>query len=242
MIHLFCGDCFNIMDQLIADGVKIDCIIADLPYGKTRASWDKPLDIPSMWIRIEKIIRTNRVPILLFGQEPFSSQLRLSNSNYKYDWIWRKNKSTGFLNSSHQPLRIHETISVFYVGKCKYYPQKSQNHSPVHKYTKHSSDGELLGKTKLGISGGGSTERFPQTVLEFSVVNQIQKLHPSQKPVELLKYLISTYTDIEDTVLDFTMGVGSTGVAARQLSRNFIGIDVSPKYVDVAFDRIEKGL
>ena len=177
---------------------------------------------------------------MLFGSEPFSSVLRMSNiKEYKYDWIWVKNKRTNFLNAKKQPLRNVETISVF--GKHNYYPQKTVGHPPVNSFTK-TTDGDTVGKTK-SFSGGGQTDRYPIQTLHFPVVNQDGSsdgglYHPSQKPVALMEYLVKTYTQEGDTVLDFTMGSGTTGVACANLGRGFIGIEKDKDYFLVAKKRI----
>jgi DNA modification methylase len=154
-----------------------------------------------------------------------------------------KNKVTGFLNAKKQPLRNHENILVFYKKQCKYYPQKTFGHKPVNKYTKKTSDGSTLGATKQGISGGGQTSRYPTTIKEFNVVNQDGtsdggNFHPSQKPISLMEYLIKTYTDENDTVLDFAMGSGTTGVACKNTNRKFIGIEKNKDFFEIAKRRI----
>jgi site-specific DNA-methyltransferase (adenine-specific) len=231
------------MQQLIDEGVTIDAVITDPPYGTTACKWDSVIPFPEMWQCINGLIKKNGA-VVLFGSEPFSSALRMSNiKNYKYDWYWKKNKSTGFLNVKKQPLRVIEIVSLFYKKQCTYNPQKTKGHRPVNSYTKNTSDGSTLGKTKLGFSGGGSTERYPTNFMEIPVVNNDgsmgKRLHPTQKPVPLMEYLIQTYTNEGDTVLDFTMGSGSTGIACLNTGRSFIGIERDDKYFQVAKDRIE---
>lgn len=249
-MRLIKGDCLEEMDKLIKEGVKVDAIITDPPYGTTACKWDTVIPFEEMWPRL-KALRKERAPIILFGSEPFSSALRMSNiKEFKYDWIWKKNKSTNFLNAKIQPLRNSEIISVFH--KHKYYPQKTKGHKPVNSYTKHTGDGETVGSTKKGFSGGGQTDRYPTTLLEFPVVNQDGtsdggRFHPTQKPVSLLEYLIKTYTLEGDTVLDFTMGSGTTGVACKNQGKDFIGIELDAKYFQIAKERInttskEKGV
>jgi len=240
MIQLIKGECIEQM-KLIPTG-SVDAIITDPPYGTTACKWDSVIDFKLMWEQLNRIIKPNGA-IVLFGAEPFSSALRMSNiKNYKYDWIWKKNKSTGFLNSKRQPLRSTENIHVFYKKQCTYNPQKTQGHKPVNLFTKNTSDGETMGKTKKGVKGGGQTDRFPINVIEIKVINNDNKnkTHPTQKPVALMEYLIKTYTKEGETVLDFTMGSGSTGVAAKNLNRNFIGIELDDKYFNTAKDRINE--
>ena len=240
MTDLRLGDCLEVMKS-IPDG-SVDAIITDPPYGTTACKWDSVIDFDLMWEQLNRIIKPNGA-IVLFGSEPFSSALRMSNiKNYKYDWIWKKNKSTGFLNSKKQPLRSTENIHVFYKKQCTYHPQKTKGHKPVNSFTKNTSDGETMGKTKKGLTGGGQTDRFPTNVIEVKVINNDDKnkTHPTQKPVALMEYLIKTYTNENETVLDFTMGSGSTGVAAKNLNRNFIGIEQDEKYFKIAEERIKE--
>jgi len=241
MIELICGNCLEEMKK-IKDG-SVDMVLADPPYGTTFCQWDIVIPFKPMWEQLNRIIKSN-CAIVLFGSEPFSSHLRLSNlKKYKYDWVWHKNKKTNFLNAKKQPLRNIELISVFNTVGNNYNPQKTQGHKPVNNFTKNTSDGDTLGKTKLGFSGGGQTDRYPTQYLKFSVVNNDNsgedKLHPTQKPVALMEYLIKTYTNKNDTVLDFTMGSGTTMIAVKKLKRNGIGIELDKKYFEIAKERIE---
>jgi len=241
MFKLLHGDCLDLMKGI--PDKSIDAIITDPPYGTTACKWDSIIPFDLMWGQLNRIIKPNGA-IALFGSEPFSSALRMSNiKNYKYDWIWIKNKKTGFLNAKKQPLRRFENISVFYKKQSTYNPQKTTGHKPVNSYTKHTNDGTTLGKTKIGIKGGGSTERYPSNTLYFPVVNNDnssgEKCFPTQKPVVLMEYLIKTYTNENETVLDFTMGSGSTGVACINTNRKFIGIEKDENYFEIANNRIE---
>lgn len=242
-IDLRHGDCLELM-KLIPDK-SIDLVLTDPPYGTTQCKWDAVIEFDPLWKELKRIVK-DKGAIVMFAAQPFTALLIASNLQmYKYNWIWKKNKSTGFLNSKKQPLRNYEDIVVFYRKQCLYNPQKTQGHKPTNSYTKHTSDGSTLGKTKIGIKGGGSTERYPTSVLEFKVVNQDGtsdggNFHPTQKPVALLEYLIKTYTSEGQVVLDFTMGSGSTGVACKNLNRNFIGIELDDKYFQIAKDRINK--
>lgn len=207
------------------DDKSIDLILCDLPYGMTQAKWDKVLSLDKLWKEYNRIIKDNGV-IALFGIEPFSSYLRISNIKmYKYDWIWDKRKGTNFLNVKKQPLRYHENISVFYKTQCKYHPQMTTGHTPVHSYTKHTSNCECYGKTLTGITGGGQTTRYPRSIQVFSTDTQKSNIHSTQKPVALLEYLIKTYTDPHDLVLDNCAGSCSTGIACKNTNRRFIGFE-----------------
>ena len=237
------GDCLEVMKD-IPDG-SIDAIITDPPYGTTACKWDSVIDFELMWEQLNRIIKPNGA-IVLFGSEPFSSALRMGNiKNFKYDWIWQKTRSTGNLNAKRMPLKAHEVISVF---NCKgyYFPQKTK--APEHLIDRRKT----INNSKVKAGGGfnGSKEyinirtkddgtRYPTSVQKFKNPNN-NSLHPTQKPVELMEYLIKTYTNENETVLDFTMGSGSTGVAAKNTNRNFIGIEQDQKYFNIAEQRIKE--
>ena len=232
---LFQGDCLDIM-PLIPDN-SIDCIIADPPYGTTACKWDAIIPFDKMWEQLNRVIKPNGA-IVLFGSEPFSSALRMSNiKQYKYDWVWDKKKPGAIGIAKWQPLRYTENISVFYKKTCNYFPimtkrekiKKSRNYS--HSEINNESLKEMT-ENKV------YTHKFPSNILEFSNASQKGKLHPTQKPVELMEYLIKTYTNEAETVLDFTMGSGSTLVAAKNLNRKFIGIEKEVKYYDLAVARV----
>ena len=234
-INLYQGDCLEIMKQI--KDKSIDMILCDLPYGTTKCKWDIIIPFDELWEQYNRIIKDNGA-ILLFGSEPFSSELRLSNKeNYKYDWIWDKVKPNGHLVAKYRPMQRTENISVFGNGKLNYYPIMVDRDKP--KKSKEYSRTEIMG----GISN--STEKivnkkYPQNVLIYSNASQKNKLHPTQKPVELLEYLIKTYTNENDLVLDNCMGSGSTGVACKNLNRNFIGIELDENYFNIAKERIDK--
>jgi site-specific DNA-methyltransferase (adenine-specific) len=240
-IQLYNGDCLEVMDNLIQQGIKVDAIITDIPYGTTHCKWDSIIPFEDMWKRIKEI-RKPTTPIALFGSEPFSSSLRLSNiKEYKYDWKWEKTQATGFFNAKKQPMRCIEDICVFYQKQCLYNPQKTEGHKPVNSYTKYLSTvnkTEVYGKCTKELSGGGNTDRFPRQLLTYSSDKQTCYLHPTQKPVNLMEYLVKTYTNEGDLVLDFTMGSGTTGVACKNTNRNFIGIELDEKYFEIAKERI----
>lgn len=215
----------------------IDCIITDLPYGTTQCKWDIIIPFESLWEQYNRIIKDNGA-IVLFGTEPFSSHLRLSNlKNYKYDWIWDKVKGTGFLNAKRQPMRNHELISVFYKKQCTYNPQKTYGHKMKKSYRSKDLQTDVYGEMKNDYTYE-STERYPRSIQVFSTDTQNSSLHPTQKPVALIEYLIKTYTNEGETVLDSCMGSGTCGVACRNLNRKFIGIEMNEKYFDIAKERI----
>lgn len=235
------GDCLELMKD-IPDN-SIDMVLTDPPYGTTACKWDNVIPFEPMWAELKRVTKDNGA-ICLFGSEPFSSHVRLSNLKmFKYDWIWRKNKPTGMLNAKHQPMRNSELISVFYKKSGKYYPIKearewdipdnftAKNYSKNNKLNSSHLDTERKAIGKL---------RYPTTVKDFKCIGlRKDMLHPTQKPVALLEYLIKTYTLEDETVLDFTMGSGSTGVACKNLNRNFIGIEKDDKYFKIAKNRIE---
>jgi len=237
-IKLYNGDCLEVMTKLIAEGGKVDAIITDPPYGTTACKWDSVIPFEEMWERLKKL-RAINTPIVLFGNEPFSSALRMSNSKeYKYDWTWVKNQATNHLHAKRMPMRKTENISVFFKNSSWYNPQKTKGHPPT-RPTKGSSNGAIYNGTKIRNYEGGSTTRMPLNILYFNCTNNYEKLHPSEKPIALMEYLVKTYTNEGDTVLDFTMGSGSTGVACVNTNRNFIGIELDETYFKIAKERID---
>ena len=242
MIDLKKGDCLEIMKS-IPDG-SIDAIITDPPYGTTACKWDSVIDFELMWEQLNRIIKKNGA-IVLFGSEPFSSALRMSNiKNYKYDWIWDKKRITAPFLAKKQPLRQHEIISVFYKKQCLYNPQPTLKSTSKSFSKKEMFDGkgEVYGGMKRSGTRNENQYGYPKTILrEIPVMTNMSKekfLHPTYKPVALMEYLIKTYTNENETVLDFTMGSGTTGVACKNLSRNFIGIELDEKYFEIAKQRL----
>jgi len=239
-IKLYNGDCLEVMDELIKQGVKVDAIIVDIPYGTTACKWDSVIDFKEMWLRLNKLIKPNGA-IVLFGSEPFSSALRMSNiKNYKYDWIWEKSKGSNFQILKHQPWKMHENIIIFN-AKGVYNPQKYIVTDSMIDKRKNVNNPI---SNKIGIYGKLSRTRkkddgtrYPSSIQKISNPNN-NSLHPTQKPVALMEYLIKTYTNENETVLDFTMGSGTTGVACKNLNRNFIGIELDKEYFKIAKDRI----
>ena len=235
-ILLYKGDCLELMKNI--KDKSIDMILADLPYGTTQASFDTVIPFESLWEQYHRVIKDNGA-IVLFGQEPFSSYLRLSNiKEYKYDWIWDKVKGVGFLNAKKQPMRNHELISVFYKQQCKYNPQMTHGHKRKVSYRTDNQQGEVYGS--CGENLYDSTDRYPRSIQVFSTDTQNSSLHPTQKPIKLLQFLIKTYTDEGEWVLDNCFGSGSTGVACVTLNRNFIGIELDDEYFKIGKERIEQ--
>ena len=231
-IELWQGDCLELMKDI--PDKSIDMILCDLPYGTTACKWDVIIPFEPLWEQYNRIIKDNGA-IVLFGSEPFSSYLRMSNiKNFKYDWIWNKKLAGNGILAKKQPLKIHEIVSVFNSGI--YIPQMTKG-----RYRKK------MGLKESEITSGNSfakqTENdlyYPQTIQEFSTANMRKgRLHPTQKPVELLEYLIKTYTNEGETVLDNCMGSGSTGVACKNLNRKFIGIELDENYFNIAKGRID---
>lgn len=214
-------------------------VLADVPYGTTACKWDVVIPFDEMWKELKRIIKPNGA-ILLFGSEPFSSHLRMSNLKmFRYTWVWEKSKAGQFLNAKRKPLEAHELIDVFYTKMPSYFPQMSIG-KPYFKKAVTDGDGGCYGKFKReGICKKNEGVRFPRTVIKFDNPNN-NSLHPTQKPVALLEYLIKTYTLENETVLDFTMGSGSTGVACKNLNRKFIGIEKDKQYFEIAKKRISQ--
>lgn len=246
-IELYWGDCLKIMDGLIADGVKVDAVITDPPYGTTACKWDSVIPFEEMWKRL-KALRKEYIPIVLFGKEPFSSILRCSNLNeFKYDWIWKKDTKSNFPQAAFQPLNNIEIISVFSDGYARY-GNKKMTYNPQmingkkYKIPKESNVTSIFEQNfKNGIykhKERDTSLRYPFNILEFNTDKK--RVHPTQKPLALMEYLVKTYTNEGDTVLDFTMGSGTTGVACKNLNRNFIGIELDLNYYMIARERINE--
>ena len=235
MLDLRNGCCLELL-QTIPDNY-FDMICADLPYGTTNCKWDSPIDLKLLWIQLERVAKPV-CPIVLFAQTPFDKILGCSNLPLlRYEWIWEKTAATGHLNAKKMPMKAHENILVFYKKLPTYNPQKTKGHKPVNTYTKRNGDGECYGKT-IEVSGGGATDRYPRSVLKFSSDKQTNRLHPTQKPIALCKYIVETYSNVGDKVGDFCMGSGSLGEAAVELKRYFTGFEKDKDIFKVAQDRI----
>ena len=234
---LWFGDCLERMKEIPSGSV--DMVLTDPPYGSTDCKWDSIIPLEPMWEQLKRVIKPNGA-IVLFGSEPFSSALRMSNiKNYKYDWIWEKEQGVNFQLCKYQPLKIHETISVFSMKTHNYYPQGLVE---INKKKSNSGKGGNLGhhfSEKKRKEYAQKYSNYPKSIQNFT---RERGLHPTQKPVALMEYLIKTYTDEGDTVLDFTMGSGTTGVACVNLNRRFIGIENDPDMFPKAVDRILKAV
>ena len=243
MYELMQGDCLELMKG-IPDG-SVDMILTDPPYGTTACKWDSVIPFEPMWKELKRIIKPKGA-IVLFASQPFTSALIMSNpKEFKYSWVWSKNKGSGHLNAKIMPMKYHEDIVVFGDGKINYYPQETDGHAPMN-YAKNKQN-NINGKHGSVVNKAGSTTRKPRSVLDFKVVNNDGtsddgRFHPSQKPLPLLEYLIKTYTQENETVLDFTAGSGSTIVAALNTNRKAIGIEMNEGYFNIAKERIEKVL
>ena len=242
-IKLLCGDCLELMNDI--EDKSIDCIICDLPYGTTKCKWDIVIPFDKLWEQYNRIIKDNGA-IILFGTEPFSSELRLSNkSDYKYDIYWVKEKPTNFMQVKKRVGKLTENICVFYKKQCTYNPQMVKYNGK--KVTNKPS--ETNAKFKSIVASNSPTMqikpykdigyRYPCDILNIRREKLGSTVHPTQKPVALLEYLIKTYTNENETVLDNCMGSGTTGVACKKLNRRFIGMEKDEKYFNIAKERIE---
>jgi site-specific DNA-methyltransferase (adenine-specific) len=239
LVTLYHGDCLEVLADLPV--LNVDMVLSDPPYGTTRNKWDSVVDLPSMWACYDRHAKADTA-IVLTAQTPFDKVLGASNlADLRYEWIWEKTTATGHLNAKRMPMKAHENILVFYKSLPTYNPQKTTGHKPVNSYTKHQEDGTNYGRTKVGISGGGSTERYPRSVLTFPTDKQKAALHPTQKPVALMEYLISTYTNPGETILDNCAGSGSTLVAAASQGRKAIGIELDERYCETIAARLSVG-
>ena len=243
MYNLMLGDCLERMKEIPDESV--DMVLCDLPYGTTVCKWDVIIPFESLWEQYKRIIKKGRA-IVLFGGEPFSSKLRLSNLDwFKYDWIWRHGRCANFAQAPYMALKEHETISVFSDGGCCktaknrmiYNPQGVKDCEIKCRGNGHSDlrPSKVIRPDYIQTKTG-----YPKSVIEFP--KEQAKFHPTQKPVALLEYLIKTYTNEGETVLDNCMGSGSTGIACLNTGRNFIGIELDESYFNIAKKRIEEAL
>jgi len=235
MFDLFNEDCLETMRGM-PDGL-IDLVLTDPPYGTTACKWDSVIPFEPMWKQLKRITKPKHA-IVLFGSEPFSSALRMSNiKDYKYDWVWNKKKGGNPLIAKIQPIKVHENVIVFNCVK-KYYPVMEKRDRE--KWSGNVKNGGIRIAGFNGSINKKYTHKYPKSILEISNANQNNRVHPTQKPVALMEYLIKTYSREEDVVLDFTMGSGTMGVAALNLNRHFIGIEKDSKYFEIAKRRIEE--
>jgi len=241
MTDLRLGDCLEVMKS-IADN-SVDAIITDPPYGTTACKWDSIIDFDLMWEQLNRIIKPNGA-IVLFGSQPFTSALVMSNPKmFKCEWIWQKNRPSNFGLAKYHPMKQHENILIFGKKATTYNPIKEERQGSGKDRVKYKinpstkTENYAISLQKDTHSRSYGELRYPSSIQKF---NTETGKHPTQKPIALMEYLIKTYTNEGETVLDFTMGSGSTGVAAKNLSRNFIGIEQDENYFDIATDRISK--
>jgi len=242
--QIFNEDCLEWMKR-IPDG-SIDCIITDPPYWTTACKWDSVIPFDLMWEQLKRIIKPNWA-IVLFGSEPFSSALRMSNIKmYKYDWVWNKDKAWNVMCASYQPMKVHENIVIFSKSKSVFNKQmtdaKRENIRPSGKEYKNRDSIVWMQNWKHSESRD-NTKRNPKSIINISSVsgecNNINRVHPTQKPVALIEYLIKTYTNEWETVLDFTIGSWTTAIACINTNRNYIGFELDKLYFDIANERIK---
>lgn len=233
--NLMLGNCLDRMQEI--GDKSVDMVLCDLPYGTTQNKWDSRISLTDLWEQYDRICKDN-CAILLFGQTPFDKILGCSNLELlRYEWVWEKTNATGHLNAKKMPLKCHENILVFYKKLPTYNPIKTDGHVRKQSKSKTVDKSMNYGAQKEAIDYD-STQRYPRDILKFSKDKQKLSLHPTQKPVALCEYLIRTYTAYGDTVLDNCMGSGTTGVACKNVGRNFIGVEMDSGYFDIAVSRI----
>lgn len=243
---VYLGDCLEVMPKFIEDK-SIDMILCDLPYGTTNCKWDSPIDLAALWLEYNRIIKDNGC-IALFAQTPFDKVLGCSNLEMlRYEWIWHKTHPTGHLNANRMPMKAHENILIFYKRLPTYNPIKTTGHklkiSSANNRAKcierrNDTDNIYNNEYPNKVSSYKSTERFPLSIQTFSSDKQKSTLHKTQKPLALIEYLIQTYTNEGDLVLDNTCGSGTTGVGAKNLGRDFILIEKEEKYFNITNNRL----
>lgn len=240
---LWQGDCLDLMKN-IPDS-SVDMVLCDLPYGTTQCKWDSEIDLVALWDAYDRITKPNAA-ILLFAQAPFSAKLMMSNiKNFRYEWVWIKNRATGFLNSKKMPLKRYENILCFYKKLPTFNPQMRTHDFDGTKFVGHNPWNNKYRNTYEGYGGYVrksveilGDERYPINLIKFDLSNYERGLHPTQKPVALCEYLIKSYTNENDLVLDNCMGSGSTGVACKRTNRRFIGIEMESRYFEIAKERL----
>lgn len=227
------NDCFDVLPILPAG--SIDLVVCDLPYGTTNCKWDTPLPLEKLWPFYWRLCKG---PVILFAQTPFDKVLGCSDlPNLRYEWIWEKTAATGHLNANRAPLKAHENILVFYRRQPTYNPIKTHGHVRKTAHRKKPDTSSIYGAQN--VTRYDSTDRFPRSVLTYASDKQKLSLHPTQKPLALVDYLVRTYSNPGDVVLDNCAGSGSTGVAALQTGRRFVGIEKDDKYAQIAFERVK---
>lgn len=238
MIKCMIGDCLERMAEIEAGSV--DLVLTDPPYGTTACSWDAVIPFEPMWREVRRVLKPNGAAVFTASQ-PFTSALVMSNAReFRYQWVWEKDRATGHLNAKKRPMVAHEDVVVFSAMTPRYNPQLTETGKASNKSakTERSSSAKTYGSFSE-YQRGGDTTRFPRSVVKFNTVNSAHGVvHPTQKPAALMEYLIRTYTNEGETVLDFTMGSGTTGVACVNTGRNFIGIERDPQYYRISCQRI----
>ena len=234
-------DCLEGMKRI--PDKSVDMILADLPYGTTRNKWDSIIPLDLLWEQYDRIIKDNGA-IVLTAQTPFDKVLGCSNLKLlRYEWIWEKTTPTGFLNAKKMPMKAHENILVFYKKLPKYNPQKTTGHIRKVSSAEHKIGSKVTSNYgEHGLTGYDSTERYPRSIQVFPTDKQKTAVHPTQKPVALFEYLVKTYTDEGETVLDNVMGSGTTAIACINTDRNYIGFEMDTNYFNLANERIEQHL
>jgi len=238
--NIYHMDCLEGMDSMIEQGIKVDAIITDPPYGTTQCKWDSIIPFDEMWKRLNKL-SYDRTPIILFGKQPFTSYLNISNiKDFRYEVIWEKDKGTDFGNANRKPLNIHENISVFYSKQPSYTRIMDEGEPYIRKNKRSNGENDLNFKSDnsgIWVNKGGRT---PVTIRRFNRVSAggQKPIHPTEKPVELMEWLVKSYTDEGDLVLDFAIGSGTTAIACINTNRNFIGFELQEEYYNIAINRI----
>lgn len=236
-VWLMLGDCLERMKE-IPDG-SVDAIIVDVPYGTTKCKWDVVISFEHMWTQVNRVIKESGA-IVMFGSEPFSSALRVSNlTNYKYDIVWQKEKPTNFFQLKRRIGKCTENIMLFYKGQCTYNPQMVKAKSIVTNSPKGRHNSVVSGNTGKKVTAYSDTGyRYPIDILQINREKLGSNIHPTQKPLKLLEWLVLTYTNEGETVLDFTFGSNTTGVACKNLSRKYIGIEMDETYFNIGKERM----
>ena len=232
-IQLYQGDCLDVMKNI--HDKSVDLVLTDPPYQVTACKWDSIIPLEPMWKELRRITKDSSFSVFTSSQ-PFTTTLISSNiDDFKYCWVWEKNRATNFPNAKRRPLTAHEDIVVFGRGSIWYNAQKSTGHTPTNS-AKGATQGQIYNGNTVRNYEGGDTTRYPRTVIRFDCE---RGFHPTQKPVTLMEYLIKTYSNEKEVVLDFTMGSGTTGVACLNTNRRFVGIEKELKYFKIAKDRIK---
>lgn len=239
MMAFMHGDCLEKLGEVDAGSVNL--IASDLPYGTTRCAWDSVIPLDALWEAYRRVLAPDGC-VVLTAAMPFTAALAASNLGWlRYDLVWVKNRATGHLNAKRAPLRGHESVLVFAPGATVYNPQKTVGHKPVNPFYSRSS-GACFGEASVVVSGGGQTDRYPTSVLRFPSVSNVgsERLHPNQKPVELFEWIVATYSNPGDLVLDSCFGSCTTGIAAYNLGRRFIGIESDAEHYAAGVRRVER--